>query len=85
LELLVNALDLSFFNVPAKEISNDQRRDVQQTIFHALSSLVKNPPVLPAASPTPENVEIWKTWFQKTKGAIEFNPPPKECIECFDQ
>jgi hypothetical protein len=83
-EVLINALGPGFFHLPFGGFSEDEARKMQQLIFHALCSIVKNPPLSPDASIKPENVEIWRAWWQKTKGTVQFNIPRKECIDCFD-
>jgi hypothetical protein len=84
-EVLLNALGPDFFHLPFRAFSEDEAGKMQQLIFHALSSLVKNPPLPPDASATLENVEAWRAWWQKTKGTVEFNIPSKECADCFDR
>src|SRR6185437_4289308 len=78
-------LDPNFFHVPFGGFSEDDTREAQRQIFHALSSLVRNPPLPPDASVTAENIEIWRVWWEKNKGEVEFNLPPRECIDCLTE
>jgi len=70
-EVLVKALDSSFFEGRQSTFSTEQELELRVSIFKALSAAVRNPPLSADAAPTGKNAEIWEIWWEQNRDRID--------------